>query len=53
MGASLEVMDRDAKKMCGVLPFVFTNFKSGEGLERIIAFIERDGLLSGDARTPG
>jgi urease accessory protein len=32
VGASLEVMDRDAKKMRGERPFVFTNLKSGEGL---------------------
>ena len=45
VGASLEVMDRDAKKMRGARPFVFSNLKSGEGLEDIIAFIEREGLM--------
>ena len=45
VGASLEVMDRDAKKMRGTRPFVFSNLKSGEGLRDIIAFIEREGLM--------
>ncbi|NEO82949.1 MAG: urease accessory protein UreG [Spirulina sp. SIO3F2] len=42
VGASLEVMDRDAKKMRRDRPFVFTNLKSQEGLEQVIAFIERN-----------
>src|ERR671928_393348 len=45
VGASLEVMERDAKKMRGARPFVFTNLKTGQGLEQIIDFIETDGLL--------
>jgi urease accessory protein len=45
VGASLEVMDRDAKKMRGARPFVFSNLKSGEGLRDIIAFIEREGMM--------
>ncbi|HEY6239935.1 MAG TPA: urease accessory protein UreG [Burkholderiales bacterium] len=45
VGASLEVMDRDAKKMRGTRPFVFSNLKSGQGLPDIIAFIEREGLM--------
>ena len=45
VGASLEVMDRDAKKMRGTRPFVFSNMKTGDGLEAIIAFIEHQGLL--------
>jgi urease accessory protein len=45
VGASLEVMDRDARKMRGVRPFVFTNLKTGEGLDKVIAFIEREGML--------
>ena len=44
VGASLEVMDRDAKKMRGQRPFVFTNLKTGHGLETIVSFIEREGL---------
>ncbi len=41
VGASLEVMDRDAKKMRGDKPFVFTNLKTRDGLDEVIAFIER------------
>ncbi len=46
VGASLEVMERDAKKMRGERPFVFSNLKTGQGLAEIIAFIERQGLLA-------
>jgi len=46
VGASLEVMDRDAKKMRGERPFVFSNLKTGQGLEEIVAFIEREGMLT-------
>ena len=45
VGASLEVMERDSKKMRGERPFVFTNLKTGQGLERVIAFIEKQGML--------
>src|SRR3954471_15666164 len=45
VGASLEVMDRDAKKMRGERPFVFSNLKTGQGVERIVAFIETEGML--------
>src|SRR5438876_11451589 len=45
VGASLEVMARDAKKMRGERPFQFTNLKSGEGLEPVIRFIETEGML--------
>jgi urease accessory protein len=45
VGASLEVMDRDARKMRGDRPFVFTNLKSGTGLTTVIEFIEREGLF--------
>ena len=44
VGASLEVMDRDAKKMRGERPFVFTNLKTGKNLDVIIRFIETEGL---------
>ena len=46
VGASLEVMDRDARKMRGDRPFVFTNLKSGEGLERVVEFVVERGLLA-------
>ena len=45
VGASLEVMDRDAKKMRGERPFVFSNLKTGQGLDEIIQFIETEGML--------
>jgi urease accessory protein len=45
VGASLDVMDRDAKKMRGERPFVFSNLKTGQGLDDIIRFIEQKGLL--------
>jgi len=49
VGASLEVMDRDAKRMRGERPFVFSNLKTGQGLEQIKAFIRDAGML----RAPG
>jgi urease accessory protein len=45
VGASLEIMERDAKKMRGERPFVFTNLKTGEGLQTIVDFIVRQGML--------
>jgi urease accessory protein len=45
VGASLEVMDRDARKMRGERPFVFTNLKTGQGLDTVIEFILREGML--------
>jgi urease accessory protein len=45
VGASLEVMDRDARAQRGQRPFLFTNLKSGDGLEKVVRFIEQHGLL--------
>ncbi len=45
VGASLEVMERDARRMRGDRPFVFSNLKTGEGLERIVDFIRHQGML--------
>jgi len=45
VGASLEVMDRDAKKMRGDRPFLFTNLKTEQGLAQVITFIEKEGML--------
>jgi urease accessory protein len=46
VGASLEVMDRDARKMRGSRPFVFTNLKSGEGVAEVARMIEESGGLA-------
>jgi len=45
VGASLEVMQRDAARMRGERPFVFTNLKTGEGLPKVVDFIIEQGLL--------
>jgi len=44
VGASLDVMARDARLMRGERPFVFTNLKSGAGLEDVVAWIQREVL---------
>ena len=41
VGADLAVMDRDSRKMRGDLPFIFTNLHSGEGLDRVVEWVER------------
>lgn len=46
VGASLEVMDQDAKRMRGERPFLFSNMKTQDGLDQIIQFIEKQGLLT-------
>ena len=46
VGASLEVMDRDARRMRGERPFLFTNLKENKGVSEIVRFIERSGGLS-------
>ena len=45
VGASLEVMERDARKMRGERPFVFANMKDGTGLSEIVGFLEARGGL--------
>ncbi|HYY62239.1 MAG TPA: urease accessory protein UreG, partial [Burkholderiales bacterium] len=40
VGASLEVMERDAKRMRGARPFVFSNLRTGKGVDTIVRFIE-------------
>jgi len=49
VGASLDVMDRDARKMRGVKPFAFTNMRSGEGLDTVVAFVKQAGGLAATA----
>ena len=49
VGASLEVMQRDAEKMRGERPFVFSNLKTGEGLDDIAGFIIQQGMLQDSA----
>src|SRR5438046_3292404 len=45
VGASLEVMERDARRMRGEKPFVFTKLKDGTGLADVVALVIREGLL--------
>ena len=45
VGASLDIMERDARKMRGENPFLFTDLKKGTGIEEIESFIVRQGLL--------
>jgi urease accessory protein len=45
VGASLEVMDRDARRMRGDKPFVFTSIRRGEGLAPVVDFVIKHGLL--------
>src|SRR5437588_10312032 len=45
VGASLEVMQRDATRMRGERPFIFTNLKTGDGLDRVVEFIAAQGGL--------
>ena len=45
VGASLEVMDTDTKRMRGDKPYVFTNLKTGDGVQTIVDFIVHQGML--------
>ena len=50
VGASLEVMDSDTKRMRGDRPYVFTNMKTGQGLDTILDFlVEKGGLVPSKA----
>lgn len=52
VGADLDVMDRDAKKMRGERPFVFSNLKVAKGLDDIIQFIVSEGMLEAKTIPP-
>lgn len=45
VGASLAVMDKDTKRMRGKRPYIFSNMKTGEGLDAIMSFIKQEGML--------
>ncbi|MGC8469899.1 MAG: GTP-binding protein, partial [Acetobacteraceae bacterium] len=49
VGASLAVMERDAKRMRGERPFVFANIRAGVGVAEIAAFITREGGLAAES----
>jgi urease accessory protein len=50
VGASLEVMERDSKKMRGERPFVFTNLRGQEGLDRVVEWLEEKITRPAEAR---
>jgi urease accessory protein len=41
VGADLSVMDRDSRRMRSDLPFIFTNLKTGQGLDQVVAWVEQ------------
>ena len=45
VGADLSVMERDSRRMRGARPFIFTNLRTGEGLETIVTWIKRELML--------
>jgi urease accessory protein len=45
VGANLDIMAQDAKRMRGTRPFVFTNLRTGDGLETVVSFIREQGML--------
>jgi len=48
VGASLEIMERDARRMRGERPFAFTNLKTRQGLKQVIEFIVERGMLGAE-----
>ncbi|HEX2656737.1 MAG TPA: GTP-binding protein, partial [Polyangia bacterium] len=52
VGASLEVMDRDARRMRGEKPFVFTSIRKGEGLQAVLDFVIHRGMLDTKPAAP-
>ena len=46
VGASLDVMEHDARKMRGAAPFVFTNLLTGQGLDEVVGFVVDEGVLT-------
>jgi urease accessory protein len=46
VGASLEVMERDARRMRGTRPFVFTDIRADKGVDQVAGFIEQEGGLA-------
>ncbi|MCY4007523.1 MAG: urease accessory protein UreG [Rhodobacteraceae bacterium] len=50
VGADLDVMDRDSRKMRGDRPFVFANVRAGEGVGNVAAFIQQTGGLTATAQ---
>jgi urease accessory protein len=50
VGASLEVMERDSRKMRGERPFLFTNLREDAGLDKVIEWLEEKLRLPGDSR---
>ncbi|MBU3709340.1 MAG: urease accessory protein UreG [Burkholderiaceae bacterium] len=45
VGANLEIMAADAKKQRGDRPFIFTNLRKGDGVDQVVSFIRKQGLL--------
>ena len=52
VGASLDVMASDTRRMRGERPFVFTNLKTRQGVDEVVRFIEREGMLGAVSAVP-